>query len=367
MCIIAIKPKGVEMPDKNTIEEMWYSNKDGFGLMYPKDGKVIIDKGYMKYKSMWHRLDQLKDEIDTKETPVIMHFRIGTAGGNIAANTHPFPVSATLGALQKTRLHADLGVVHNGIISGVRPRRTDISDTMEYILSQLAPLYHAMPHFYTNKDICEMIYNAVQGKLAFMNGKGNVYTIGDFIEDGGMLYSNHSYKVYKGYSVYDYDGGSWKWEDWIKKYPRYAKTGVAGWTGDDYDEFCGKKHGAGSLLPWDDEFVTVNWLTEDHGYIRTKNGEFLSCDDGVFMIDEYNRIYEYDLQHDLAVRAWNLELITHNGTPYVFDYDTADMVPKSYDKELLDKPKGGKKGKKEVIDLSKYTELALVNADGEKK
>ena len=30
--------------------------------------------------------------------------------------------------------------------------------------------------------------------MAFLDSKGNVYTIGDFIEDNGILYSNSSYK-----------------------------------------------------------------------------------------------------------------------------------------------------------------------------
>lgn len=372
MCIIAIKPKGVEMPDKDTIDEMWFSNNDGFGLMYPKDGKVFIDKGYMKYKAMEHRLNQLKDEIDVKDTPVIMHFRIGTAGGNIAANTHPFPVSASLSALQKTRLHTSLGVVHNGIIHGISPRKTDISDTMEYILSQLAPLHRAMPRFYANKDLCEMIYNAVQGKLAFMTGNGDVYTIGDFIEDGGMLYSNHSYKTYRGYTVRDYDGGAWNWEKWIKKYPHLSKYDDTGWTEDELNEYyasLGKHTDTPILPPVNDEYVCVNWLSEEDGYIKTKGGDFLTCEEEGFLIDEYSRLYRYVWDHDIAVRAWDCELITHSGAPYIFDYDIADMVTKSYDHDLVKKKKhqNDKKGKNDVIDLSKHKELVVVNADNDKK
>ena len=304
-----------------------------------------------------------------------MHFRIGIAGGNIPANTHPFPVSASLGALQKTRLHTDLGVVHNGIIYGIRPRKTDISDTMEYILSQLAPLHRAMPRFYANKNICEMIYNAVQGKLAFMNGEGEIFTIGEFIEDGGMLYSNHSYKSYRGYNVRDYDGGAFNWADWIKKYPQYAKydkpcTQYTDWTEDDWNEYyasLGKHTETPVLPPVDEEYVCVNWLSEDDGYIRTKDGEFLECEYDGFMIDEYNRLYTYDWELDLAVRAWDCELVTHNGTPYVFNYETADMVYKSFGATQLKKKNKPKSKNKEIIDLSKSKDLVAVNTDGKKK
>lgn len=365
MCIIAIKPKGVEMPDKDTIYEMWASNNDGFGMMYPKNGKVFIEKGYMKYKAMRHRLDQLSNEIDTTKTPIIFHFRIGTAGGNIPANTHPFPVSASIGALQKTRLHTDLAVVHNGIIHGITPRKKDISDTMEYILSQLAPLHRAVPRFYANKDICEMIYNAVQGKLAFMNGKGDIYTIGDFIEDGGMLYSNHSYKTYRGYTVRDYDGGTWGWNNWIKKYPHLAKYDDAGWTDDDWNEYystLGKHTDESPVLPADDdEYIHVNWLSEDDGYIRTKDGEFLECEEGSFLIDEFGRLYQYAWDQDVAVYDWESTFITHNGESYEFDYDMAELVIPSYDHSLLNKEP---KSEKKVVDLKEFNkELVVLNDD----
>ena len=48
MCIIAAKPAGVKMPDPETIRRMWYANHDGAGFMYAHDGKVKIEKGFMR-------------------------------------------------------------------------------------------------------------------------------------------------------------------------------------------------------------------------------------------------------------------------------------------------------------------------------
>ena len=59
MCIIAAKPAGVKMPDHETLENMWYGNPDGAGLMYAKDGKVIIRKGFMKYVDLLAALEEI--------------------------------------------------------------------------------------------------------------------------------------------------------------------------------------------------------------------------------------------------------------------------------------------------------------------
>lgn len=45
MCIIAVKPAGIKMPERDQIEIMWHNNPDGAGIMYSLNGKVYIEKG----------------------------------------------------------------------------------------------------------------------------------------------------------------------------------------------------------------------------------------------------------------------------------------------------------------------------------
>ena len=47
MCIIAVKPAGIKMPERDQIEIMWHNNPDGAGIMYSLNGKVYIEKGFM--------------------------------------------------------------------------------------------------------------------------------------------------------------------------------------------------------------------------------------------------------------------------------------------------------------------------------
>jgi hypothetical protein len=202
MCIIAVKPAGVKMPAVKTIETMWTNNSDGAGYMYPASGSVQIRKGFMSLGGLKAELKDLSKEVDTTATPVIMHFRIGTAGGNIPECTHPFPISEHPAILKKLHNHSKLAACHNGMIPGLRGQ-AGISDTMEYIMTQLAPLCKIVPDFWRRPDGKEIIKTATQSKWALMDRKGHIETIGDFTEDKGILYSNTSYKTRTYYPMWD--------------------------------------------------------------------------------------------------------------------------------------------------------------------
>ena len=49
MCIIACKPAGVQMPGDKILDNMWLANHDGAGFMYNHDGRVHMEKGFMKF------------------------------------------------------------------------------------------------------------------------------------------------------------------------------------------------------------------------------------------------------------------------------------------------------------------------------
>lgn len=194
MCIIAIKCKGVDMPSEQTLRNMWVNNPHGAGIMYAgDDGKVYIDKGFMDWTSFIGRIHTLGEPETLKDMAIVMHFRIATHGGINPNNTHPFPVSGRIDALKKLRQACKVGVAHNGIIP-ITPRE-GISDTMEFIASELAPLAAVRPKWYKDKPTLAKIGKRIQSKLAVLDGAGVISYYGDFIaEKDGMIYSNTSYK-----------------------------------------------------------------------------------------------------------------------------------------------------------------------------
>ena len=289
MCIIAAKPAGVALPKDEYIRNMWDGNRDGAGIMYVLNGKVRIEKGFMKYKAFMEALERIKTIVDPVSTPIVMHFRITTHGGTKPENTHPFPITDNLGALRKLVSSTDIGVAHNGIIP-ITPRK-GISDTMEYIVSQLAPLKRALPRFCENPHAMQLVKNAIGSKMAFLTKEGRMYTVGEFIEDDGILYSNTSYEGwhYRARSL----GYGWSWDE-DKDWFAYAtgKTSSSGANGGKKDE-----------APFDVDEPHADmlmWLDEEH-VIHFADGEFTEGTE--FLIDRDNNVYWYDFELDMAVKV----------------------------------------------------------------
>lgn len=297
------------MPSEETIKVMFTRNSDGAGYMYTHEGQVYIRKGFMTLSALMDSLNDIGSRIDLKEIPVVLHFRIGTAGGNIPANTHPFPLSHEMTALQKLKLHCNIGVVHNGIID-IRTSRTDISDTMEYIANHMSLLQKLCPDFYKTDIGRTLVENAITSKMAILNNKGQIYTIGSFETDEttGLMYSNGTYKPstylanYGAYGIYDdlYDEEDFikRWETWKdKKENDTKKTPIRKW-----------------LMPLDDIC-----------YINT-GLEYLECDSSIYYMDYAGFVYEYDFENDICVLISGGTAYNPSGAPVRYDGTNTELL-----------------------------------------
>ena len=275
------------MPATTTIENMWYNNSHGAGFMYAAGGTVHIEKGFMTLKDLKAALKRLEKNINVASTPIVLHFRITTHGGTSAGNCHPFPVTEKLPLLQMTKSKAPLAVAHNGIID-IKPSRKDISDTMEYVMTQLSPLYQLKKDFYRQPAGKKLVYNAIKSKMVFLDSTGRIETVGDFITgDDGILYSNASYKARTIYYNWDF------WEDYSAQW---------------YESEHGKY---------------LSWLTEEDGYILS-NGTLISAD--YYLTDREGNLYKYDIETDTAVPI-DGTLYSHTGLPVNgFREDFAEYV-----------------------------------------
>lgn len=192
MCIIVAKPAGVPLPSRETLAECFKSNPHGAGFMFADGEKVNIRKGYMTKKSFFDAIDALR--VDTTECAMVLHFRIATHGDIKAGTCHPFPVSTNVFELRRRKTTDTLAVAHNGVIHGMRTDAAT-SDTMVYIRDVLAPLRAMCGDDMPTDGRARSIIDATVGsKLAFLDSLGNITTFGSFIEDGGVLYSNESYR-----------------------------------------------------------------------------------------------------------------------------------------------------------------------------
>ena len=270
MCIIAIKKKGNPLPSESIMETMFKNNSDGAGFAYHLNGKVIIQKGFMTYNAFRRALNKVEEVIDVQNTSMLFHFRIATHGGVKPALCHPFPLSRKIPNLKRLYAQTNLAIVHNGVIP-IEPKG-DISDTMEYIRTNLVDRSNRNFEFYRSKRQRKAILAEINSKMAFLDCNGNVYTVGEFIEDNGIMYSNSSYKERTfSFSIFD-----------------------------DYTSFK-------MLCP------------VDEGYI-VSGGKMTECEFGQYYIDRQGRVYEYEFGFDVAFQipgtAYNV-----NGMPALFDED----------------------------------------------
>lgn len=186
MCIIAIKPRGEKMFSRDQLYTMFRSNPDGAGLMYYDEElkTVVIEKGFMTFDNLMTYLSAH----NFTSTSVILHFRIGTSGAFNKLNCHPNPVYGK----NSIRCFTSLGMAHNGILKGFEPRKREgVNDTQVFIREYIRTLEkNFLKHRYTKERIKKKIGT---NKLAFLDDKGKITLIGDFIHDGKYIYSNRSY------------------------------------------------------------------------------------------------------------------------------------------------------------------------------
>lgn len=283
MCIIVAKNKGVALPTKSTLLECFTNNGDGAGIMYVKDGKVIIEKGLMTFGELWHKIKELKHEFnsDLTDKAIVLHFRIGTHGENDGATTHPFPISGNAEDLRATYFETDIAMAHNGIMSEFNYDNI-LSDTQVFVKDYVSVFKELNKDFYKNDKVMKIISdraNINSNKLCFLDKDENIYWYGYSVEDNGIIYSNSTYKepkkYYSSYRYYDYDyyGGYYDYNYVSKVKPTKPKNDKL-----TFDGFIKKK------IKYD--------ILETGDFYQTLSGaEFVEKNE-VLIVDEDLNLYE---------------------------------------------------------------------------
>lgn len=191
MCVICVSNAGVDQPTEGAMARMFQTNPHGAGYMTARNGRVEISKGFLTWDDFIHAV---RYEHFTAADPVVYHFRISTQAGTGAAMTHPFPLTNHIEQCKMLDAACPIGVAHNGVIRLTSdPREKEYSDTAHYIAEFLCHLVRT-PEDLREPSILSAIERTTQSKWAIMDGGGYIATVGDFLEDGGLLYSNATYR-----------------------------------------------------------------------------------------------------------------------------------------------------------------------------
>lgn len=189
MCIITYIPAGKNLPDK-IIKIMFKNNPDGAGIAWRAgiNQPAHYSKGFMTVQSVVNLFNKIPIEWERA-----LHFRIATSGKISPTCCHPFPLLTN--SLNKLRGEADGVVFHNGIIQFCTPRegiKSDMSDTMIFVKDYLSKLKNQLKY----KHIQTLIEEATNSKFLIFNKCEEALRLGQWIEDGGIYYSNTSYKEF---------------------------------------------------------------------------------------------------------------------------------------------------------------------------
>ena len=179
MCIAILTTPNKAL-DEKTFRRCFNINRDGFGMAFINDdGKVEIDKGFMAEDYAWKSyMEKINKGIN--KNPMLLHFRLRTAGSVDQGNCHPFAVKG--GAM-----------VHNGTFW----RDGNMNGKSDSRI--LAETYHDKLH-YANLSANKNEFQDAFGynRVAFLFNEGK-YIIFSEEKDGGqwddgIWYSNGGWK-----------------------------------------------------------------------------------------------------------------------------------------------------------------------------
>lgn len=199
MCIICASKIDVHQPTEAQLRAMFDSNPHGAGYMTARNGRVEISKGFMAWQDF---IRAVRHECFTATDPVVYHFRISTQAGVNPQMTHPFPVTNHIEQCNFLRATVPIGVAHNGVIRlTTDPKDKAYSDTAHFIAEFMA--YLVRDRFDARAPaILEAIERLAPGsKFALMDDEGMISTVGNWINDHGLLFSNFTYLPKRNYEL----------------------------------------------------------------------------------------------------------------------------------------------------------------------
>ena len=206
MCIAIYKPKNIDFPSKEILQNCFSNNPDGAGYMYTVNNCVHIRKGFMKFYDFWQSLKDTREKHGDR-IPFVLHFRISTQAGVRRDCCHPYPLSDKMQDLRALKCKTKIGIAHNGIISltsnGYHKTIT-YNDTMQFITDYLSLIIRDK-NYYKNDNTRLLIERLAGSRLAILDSEGHCELIGNgWSEENGVYYSNTSYKERaRIYTAYD--------------------------------------------------------------------------------------------------------------------------------------------------------------------
>lgn len=129
MCLLIHKPAATTFTDEE-LRDFYKRNNDGFGFMYPKEGRLHIYKQVAPVESFIAAFREREDK------EMFIHLRMRTHGDVDIHNCHPYPVLTR----EEGKALGPVWLMHNGVLSSGNDKDKSKSDTWHYINDVLRPI-----------------------------------------------------------------------------------------------------------------------------------------------------------------------------------------------------------------------------------
>lgn len=204
MCIAILNKSGI-VPESH-IRTSFANNPDGAGMAWIENGSIKVFKTMKDVDKLASLYLSIRNDNDS---PIVLHFRIGTHGKKDISNVHPF------------HINSDMIMVHNGIVdSPVIDKQKSDTFHLSLFLSNLSTYRNLIDTNSIEYGFADTIC-AGYSKLIFMDNDGRTSIVS---EDKGHWIDQtwYSNRTYNDRDMIDIGGKSIKKGSSLNGYEKYA-------------------------------------------------------------------------------------------------------------------------------------------------
>jgi hypothetical protein len=188
-------------------DQMARTNNDGYGIAFAKDGRVWCIKGAKMGINRLHRLIERY-----RAYPRLVHFRFATAGSTSDQLCHPFSVDHQ--ARCKPTGVTSLAMIHNGHWGDWEEIHKDLKS--RHLLPDNGPWSDTrLAAYLMSAD--PAWENHIDGKIATLNGKGDIACSGQWTELRTGVQVSNTYWKWSINTTNLQELSEINWEEWWDK------------------------------------------------------------------------------------------------------------------------------------------------------
>ena len=177
MCLIITSRTGFGELSDRFITEVWLANRDGFGLMHARDGRLHAWRGLPTLDGILASIRRIPIGV-----PAAIHFRKATRGRVSEGNAHPHWV-----------VTGRIALMHNGTLGDVPAPAEGESDTVAFISAVLRPLLSSDPGLLEQPEFVRWLAHRVgpANRLVLLSASGRMVRVngGQGTDRGALWFS----------------------------------------------------------------------------------------------------------------------------------------------------------------------------------